>query len=164
MSKPYFPADHTPAEWRNMRADSVRREAESWERSDTDGFLSQWASQCMARLYSYLAELAENNGVETFIGLADMAGNLLDAKIVDGKYGPVWCIRQADGSAKWFNESSARKGATRKAAHDRKGYKLVNYTAEAVVFLSNTMQPSPYPVPKRDAVKTVTGEIEYKDF
>jgi hypothetical protein len=157
-----FPTDHTPEEWRAMASNSNRTAAESWERSDTDGFLSQWANQKMAAHYLFMADVAADEGKWNFIALADLDGNLLDAKIVDGKYGPVWCIRQADGSAKWFNESSARKGATRQAAHTKKGYRLVLLRQDAVYVWGEGTGSGLQP--KRDTEGVVIGEIEYKDF
>lgn len=58
----YTISDHTAAEYTAMAEDCIRREQESWERSDTDGFLSQWASNSMARTYRTLARLAANGG------------------------------------------------------------------------------------------------------
>ena len=156
-----FPTDHTPAEWLAMAGQSNRTAAESWERSDTDGFLSQWANQKMAAHYRFMAELADNGGKFDFIRLTDLDGNLLDARIVDGKYGPVWCIRQADGSAKWFNESSARKGATRKAAHEKKGYRLVLVRQDAVYVWGEGNGAGVQP--KQGTEGVLIGEIDYQD-
>jgi hypothetical protein len=46
-----------------------RRKAESWERSDTDGFLSQWASGLSANLYRRQADIEEAGGLDEFWGL-----------------------------------------------------------------------------------------------
>lgn len=156
-----FPTDHTPEEWRDMARGCYRSAAESWERSDTDGFLSQWASGKMAQHYNFMADVAEKGGKWDFIALTDLDGNVLDARIVDGKYGPVWCIRQADGSAKWFNESSARKGEARRNAHTKKGYRLV-YVRQDAVYVWGEGSGSGLQ-PKRDSEGIVIGEIEYQD-
>ena len=37
----YSPAERTATEWRAMARDCRKRSADSWERSDTDGSLSQ---------------------------------------------------------------------------------------------------------------------------
>jgi hypothetical protein len=164
MAKVYFPADRSPAEWRALATQGRKRSAESFERCDTDGFRSQWANDVMARLYDFLAEVAEAGNVRTFRALADLDGNLLNAREVQTPYGYAWAITNADGSTSWFNESQAKSGARRVAAHAKKGYKFVDYTSEAVVMLSDGMMPHPYAVPRRDAVKTVTGDSVEEDY
>lgn len=42
---------------------------ESWNRSDTDGFLSQWADGLYASLYRRQAEVVRNGGMAEFPGL-----------------------------------------------------------------------------------------------
>tara|TARA_Y100001963_G_scaffold18693_1_gene23589 strand:+ start:1426 stop:1917 length:492 start_codon:yes stop_codon:yes gene_type:complete len=52
------------------RAQAQRdRERESFERSDTDGFLSQWASGITARLNDCKARLVEDGRMAQFVGL-----------------------------------------------------------------------------------------------
>jgi hypothetical protein len=118
----------------------------------------------MARLYDFLAEVAESGNVRTFRGLADLDGNLLDAREVQTRFGWAWAITNADGSTSWFNESQAKSGARRIATHAKKGYKFVDYTCEAVVMLSDGMQPHPFAVPRKGAVKTVTGDSTEEDY
>lgn len=50
--------------------------------------------------------------------LFDLDGNLLDARLVEGKFGMVWRI---EGGG-WFNPSKARDAATRRANNAKKGY------------------------------------------
>lgn len=59
----------TAAELRELAAECQRQRAESWERSDTDGFLSQWASGLSAQLYHRQAEIVEQGGQAEFPGL-----------------------------------------------------------------------------------------------
>jgi hypothetical protein len=118
----------------------------------------------MARLYDFLATVAESGNVRTFRGLADLDGNLLDAREVQTRFGWAWAVTNADGSTTWFNESQAKSGERRRTAHAKKGFKFVDFTCEAVVMLSDGMQPHPYAVPRRDAVRTVTGDHTEEDF
>lgn len=71
----------TAQELRQMAADCYQQKQESWERSDTDGFLTQWASGLSASLYIAQAEIVENGGKWEFPGLFDVAtGNRVPAK------------------------------------------------------------------------------------
>lgn len=72
------------------------RAAESWERSDTDGFLSQWASGLSARLAETQAKILEDDGAE-FWGLVDLSGNRVCAKLIDGKFGLCWAFMDQPG-------------------------------------------------------------------
>ena len=59
--------------------------AASWERCDTDGFVSQWASGITAQLHSAQARLTDNGGRAEFAALFDLEGNLVPAKLVLGR-------------------------------------------------------------------------------
>lgn len=54
--------------------------------------------------------------------LFDLAGNLLDAKLVTGQYGLVWRVADGSGGVRWFNPSKARVAATERANNAKKGY------------------------------------------
>lgn len=141
MTSVYFPEAHTPAEWRQMSKDCYRREQESWERSDTDGFLSQWASAASGRLYRFLAEVAEKNGLWEFTVLADAEGNEIEgAREYETRWG--WSWRLPNGQ--WFNPSKASTPEKREAANLKKGFRFIRVTKPAVVMLSGGMMPSPY--------------------
>ena len=59
----------TAEEWDAAANDALRREEESFQRSDTDGFLSQWCLSLSAQEYRRNAEIARNGGTATFVGL-----------------------------------------------------------------------------------------------
>jgi len=82
---------HTPDDLRQMAADRHRRSQESFERSDTDGFLSQWAADMMARLYSDAADLAEADWHHDFPCLMD-GDRRIDAKLLCGDRGSYWLL------------------------------------------------------------------------
>lgn len=75
----------------DMTAEELRAEAdrcqqsaaESFERCDTDGFLSQWASGITARQYNMQARIAEAGGTARFAGLFNAAGERVKAKLVE---------------------------------------------------------------------------------
>lgn len=68
---------------------------ESWERSDTDGFVSQWASGITAELNREKARLSRQERLDTFNGLYS-GDTRVRAKIVNGRYGSVWFIDESD--------------------------------------------------------------------
>ena len=65
---------------------------ESFQRCDTDGFISQWASGLSAREDQALAQLADDGGLAEFPGLFDLEGNLVPAKLIDTRYGLKWAV------------------------------------------------------------------------
>jgi len=148
MGKVYFPMDHTPDEWREMARECYRRSAESFERCDTDGFLSQWASDVTGRLYDQLARVAEQGGKWMFAALADAAGNVITgAREVKTRFGWAWVT--PDGQ--WFNPSHASDPDVAHARDLVKGFQLVEVERDAVVAMSEGGAMGCYPVvlPKR---------------
>jgi hypothetical protein len=107
---------------REQAADCRRRSAESWDRSDTDGFLSQWASDTTAREWDLKAELADEGWTTEMVALFDLEGNMIPAKEIDGQFGPVWMLLDKNGQKRgWFNMSSAQKAETRRKNNAKKG-------------------------------------------
>ncbi len=79
---------HDAAYW---LADAERRRArsrESWERSGTDGCVSQWCDDKGALESEARATICENGGRSTFPGLYD-GDRRVAAKLVRGRY-PEW--------------------------------------------------------------------------
>lgn len=68
----------------------------SFDRCDTDGCVSQWASGVMADEARANARLAAQGGCDNFRALFDLDGNLVAAKLVNGQYGLCWGILQSD--------------------------------------------------------------------
>ena len=66
---------------------------ESFQRCDTDGFLSQWASQEGARLARLLARLAESGYMSTFWGLYE-GDRRVKAKEINTKFGTCWLLHE----------------------------------------------------------------------
>jgi hypothetical protein len=125
----------TPAELRAEASVLDNRAAESFERCDTDGFLSQWADGLTARLRRAQADLAEAGGTHVFPALFDTEGNLVAAKPVDGQWSSGWGILAADDPwsrfVGYFNPSRARDPKRRQAADAAKGYQVGKVRAPA---------------------------------
>jgi len=101
----------TAEEWEQAARESEQRAAESFERCDTDGFLSQWASGITAREYRAKADLARSGGKVTTSALFTMTGELVPAKMYETRYG--WAWRTVEG--RWINESKAQAAEKRRA-------------------------------------------------
>jgi hypothetical protein len=77
----------TPDDLRRDAADQERIAAESWERSDTDGFLTQWAADISARLLRAQARLEEEGGLSSFVELFDLNGEWVRSKVIRTRFG-----------------------------------------------------------------------------
>lgn len=67
-----------------LRAEAAacdRKAQESFDRCDTDGFLSQWADGITAQQKRLQADIEENGGVWEFPALFDLEGNRVRAKL-----------------------------------------------------------------------------------
>lgn len=93
----------TASELQQRAADKRQRAEESWERSDTDGFLSQWASDLGARLDDLNAEALELGGLVPVGVLVDKDGNIVPARIIETRYGPKWAIFQTADEANAYD-------------------------------------------------------------
>lgn len=85
------------ARLRTEAAAHWQERADSFERCDTDGFLSQWASGLTAQHRSAEARLLEDGGVAEFITLFDLDGNWVPSRLVEGKYGTSWMVLDETG-------------------------------------------------------------------
>jgi len=88
---------------RARAADSDRKAAESFERSDTDGFVTQWALGISAREDRLQASIQENGGLHDFRGLYTVEGERVRAKAIQTKYGSCWALVKA-GSSEFTGE------------------------------------------------------------
>lgn len=91
-------------------ANARRRREESFDRCDTDGFLSQWANDMTFRLNSRKIELLKNGGHAPFPVLCDEDGNVIAEKIYEftnpgGHWLPMnrrWRIDPGKYDRKWI--------------------------------------------------------------
>jgi hypothetical protein len=131
----------TAAEWTAKAQGSRQNSADSFERSDTDGLLSQWASDQMAIKHQRNARIAEVGGIE-MAGIVDLAtGEIVKGEWVDGQYGAFY--RPFDRSVALIFPSNARNEKTRAANNAKKGIAEVQVVAPAAL---NTRTGDAYPV------------------
>lgn len=116
----------TAEQYRAAAAAHRESRAESFERCDTDGFLSQWADQQLEHSMLDLAQLAENGWLRPTVALFDTQGFLVPAVYREGTYGWYWGIldpAQPQGKfLEFFTESEANSEDTRRRNNAKKGY------------------------------------------
>lgn len=94
---------------REEAAAADKRARESFERCDTDGFVSQWASGLTAAKLRLQAQIEEAGGEAEFFGLFNQAGERIKAKRVQGTdyFGnpeTKWIVLDDDGKVMhWVN-------------------------------------------------------------
>jgi hypothetical protein len=105
----------TASELREQAAACRAEAAASFERCDTDGFLSQWASGITARLKDTQAEIAEAGGTAVFARWElQKDGRRVLTRKVSTRYGEKWRIDETD---EWITYGSER-------AAKRRGYEM----------------------------------------
>jgi hypothetical protein len=103
--------DNKTPEQLRQEAKTLRSQAEeSFQRCDTDGFLSQWALGLAAREREDQAIIAENGGMSEFVGLYE-GDRRVAARLIDTAYGTCWLlhdVEEAHFGRRFipFNESS----------------------------------------------------------
>jgi hypothetical protein len=110
---------------------------DSFERCDTDGALSQWASGLTADEHMAHAELLDCGGVIETMALFDAeTGKVASTHQGFGQFGEYWVLRD-DAAAKFgkrfFSPSNARKGATKLRNDSRRGFTLGEIKVKGIV-------------------------------
>lgn len=175
MTEVYRPTDRTPDEWRRLAQKAGQREHESWERSDTDGFLSQWASNRMASLYLRCAVIAEDDGMAEFTALAQtpdpgetvqLRHVVPNAREVRTRYGYAWSVWNLNGSTTWFRQSEARSALHRRQNDEKRGYLIVYVRQPAVVVMGGDtmLSVAPRAIPARGTVPVSVSDTYYRDW
>lgn len=132
-----FPMSRTPEQWREMACSSRQRSLDSFERSDTDGFLSQWASDTMSGLYHLCADVAEKGGIVEMDWPFEDGQPVAKWRWVQTRYGSSILIPgEAYGDGRFWNPSHAKKGATRLARDKAKGFTWGTVKVEVVCKLA----------------------------
>lgn len=136
------------AEELRLQAKKARQDSlDSFERCDTDGFLSQWASDCAARMLEEEADLAEHNYQWTFITLGDKDGNLIPNKKIETKFGLAYAVFKSFDDLEIYGAEIVEWVGLSDKAIAKKGYKPIMVEAKGKVVLSKGLAPSAYIVP-----------------
>ena len=81
----------TATDFRKTAATLETRAAESFERCDTDGFLSQWGNDITARLNRVKADITDEGKTAIFTGLFE-GDRRVKAKMITTKFGTAWLL------------------------------------------------------------------------
>jgi len=110
-------ASTSPEQYRAEAAQHDRDAHESFERCDTDGFVSQWASGIMGQVARANAEIAENGGTATFwrYVVRDLSGQVLEFRRCNTRFGFKLLVTDATGNEVWIDPHA------RTSTNERKG-------------------------------------------
>lgn len=138
----------TAEELRAQAAACSRASQESFDRCDTDGFLSQWASDITASKLLTQAQLVEQGGIDHFTTLVDQEGNLVPVKKINTRYGLSYAVFSSFEALAEYGAEIVQWVKINDKAIAKKGYKRVVVEAEGKVILGKGLNPSPFIVPK----------------
>ena len=145
-----------------MAVRSLRGRLEGGERSDTDGFMSQWASDVCYREYSTCADLIEQGGM-TEMQVPFVGGEVASTDFREGQYGWYWFLTVEAArivGKRYFTPSSASKAKTRRANNLKKGVTMGTIRVKGdVVMRGNRYHVSPYIVADEDALRAGDFEV-----
>lgn len=114
----------TAEQWRAASRTAHNAAADSFDRCDTDGYLSQWAHGKVAEENEVKAKLAETGGLIDADALFLLDGTLASTHRAAGKYGSYWVLNDDAAAAlgkRFLTLSDASKGARRYNANRAKG-------------------------------------------
>lgn len=167
----------TEAEWAELAttyATSAARcrksSADSWERSDTDGFLSQWASDSTAREYDSKIAWAEAQGWGETNVLTDLEGNVVSTLCKQGNWGGDYWVLNDEQTARtgkrFLNEPKGKNWAIRAERLAAKGFRLARAivpTSPPKLHGTNAMALSVWAEPKWDELRAMAaaGTLEF---
>ena len=116
-------AEYKAAELRANAAASDAARAESFERCDTDGFVTQWALGLSAQKDRMQARIVEDGGLASFLTLFTVDGEWTPCKRIEGRYGPRWLVLDTEGNSTGvFLPYQPRKRSTLAAKGYCEGY------------------------------------------
>jgi len=136
--------------YRELAQEAHQRKIESWERSDTDGALSQWGLGIQVSEYQTWAQLAERDYISAYTALAK-DGKLVPHKEIETKYGWCYAVFESFEEAKKPDGKILRFVGTGDRAVKNKGYEKITVQAKSRVTLGGsgwTLFPIIVPVDK----------------
>lgn len=134
-------------ELRKQAKEAYQRSIDSFDRCDTDGFLSQWASDCAGRLLEVEADLAEHDYLWNFNTLGDKDGNLIPNKKIKTKYGYAYAIFGSFEDLEKRDVQILEWVGTSEKVIAKKGYTLIRVQTKGKAVLGEGFTPSAYIAP-----------------
>lgn len=90
-----FESETTAEQLREAAHDALQKREESFERCDTDGFVTQWAHGLTAAEQSEKARITENGGRSDFPGLYE-GDRRVKAHIIETQFGLSWKLHDSE--------------------------------------------------------------------
>lgn len=150
---------HTAQQYRESAAKHIEAERESFERCDTDGFMSQWAHSMSAQLDEAKAEIVENGNSSVFVGLYD-GDRRVAAKIIQTRFGSTWLL--SDEEANKYGRKFVAIGA-KSRVQKQLGLRERKEVAPAWVTLSGNTAVNVRPVIFRTGDKWGSDAVLFQD-
>lgn len=116
-------------------SEHYRAAEESFQRCDTDGFVSQWAHGINGDLARLQAEIDANGGMAEFPALFDLNGHQIPAKLINGRFGVCWALQDDKDQ---FTGMFIKAFPARKSTMTRKGYREGTEMAPAKAVIHGT--------------------------
>lgn len=173
-ARPTHTADMTAADHRAKAAEAHQRSADSFDRCDTDGSVSQFANDLTGREHTAWAQLIDNGGTIEVPALFDAeTGEIASTHQGFGDWGSYWVLRDAAAvkfGKRFWTASKAIKGSTRHRNDAKRGFVLGTVRVEGYVKIagsgtgfSGLMSCSVVTVPSVDALRADRFEIVSRD-
>ena len=131
-------------ELRQQAKEAYQRSIDSFERCDTEGFLSQWASDCAGSRLELEADLAEHDYLWHFDTLGDKDGNLIPNKKIKTKYGYAYAIFGSFADLEKRDAQILEWVGTSEKAIVKKGYTLITVEAKGKAVSGEGLAPIAY--------------------
>lgn len=141
MSRSLHREGMTAADHRAAASASYKEKARSEYDSDTDGFLSQWASGLNAQEHLAWADLLDNGGKTRMRVLMNLDGTVASTHLHYGQYGASWVLNDeaaARFGKRFLNESEAASAARRRATMAKKGFTFGTIEVDGYVTTSGS--------------------------
>jgi hypothetical protein len=123
--------------YRGLAQEARERNNESWERSDTDGALSQWALSIQESEYLAWARLAEQDYLQAYEALAK-DGELVPHKEIETKFGWCYAVFESFEEAKKHDGKILQFVGMGDRAVKNKGYEKITVQAKSRVTLGGS--------------------------
>lgn len=130
--------------------ENIQAREESFQRSDTDGFLTQWALGLNSVLERLRAEILGHGGFAVFPALYNRhTGERVDAVLREGQHGFYWMLLDDDGrpTGEFFGDTR-----TKRAKLWKSGYAVLGEWAPAKAYMAGKgygLSGSAWPAVKR---------------
>jgi hypothetical protein len=153
----------TADQYRKSAARSVEMAEESFQRCDTDGFMSQWSSGINARLDLAKADIVDQEYVDTFVGLY-VGQRRIKAKAYRSQFGTSWVMHESEQELISLRGGAFLPTGRNSRIHKKLGIREALETAPAWAKISGEHLTNLSVVRYRTGCKWGTDAVYLKEF